>query len=238
METKLRYEILHKTYIFGHIMSATHQDALIAFPEAVLIATPVLGGGPMPTSDSPEIDALLAMWGEGDHDALRGLMPLLYDELRRVARQQLRRSPSPRTLQTTALVHEAYLRLHHQFRSQFQNKEHFIAVCALLMRQILVGYERERRAAKRGGGAENCTLEDVHAVMKGQPVDLLDLDRALTELSHLNSDQARIVELRFFGGFSVEETADVVGISPATVKRHWSSARIWLYEQLRGEAHA
>jgi RNA polymerase sigma factor (TIGR02999 family) len=192
----------------------------------------------MPRADLPEIDELLAKWGAGDREALRSLIPLIYEELRRVARQQLRRAPSPRTLQTTALVHEAYLRLHHQFRSQFQNKAHFIAVCALLMRQILVGYEREKRAAKRGGGAKNCTLEDVHAVMTGQPVDLLDLDRALTELSRLNSDQARIVELRFFGGFSIEETADVVGISPATVARHWSTARIWLYEQLRGEAHA
>src|SRR5215469_13801870 len=192
----------------------------------------------MPTSDSPEIDALLAMWGEGDHDALRGLMPLLYDELRRVARQQLRRTPSPRTLQTTALVHEAYLRLHHQFRGQFRNKSHFIAVCALLMRQILVGYARDKRAAKRGAGLGHCTLEDVHAVMKGEPVDLLDLDRALTELSPLDWEQGRIVELRFFGGFSIEETAEVLGISSATVKRHWMTARIWLFRQLNGEARA
>jgi RNA polymerase sigma-70 factor (ECF subfamily) len=189
----------------------------------------------MPITDSPEIDALLAKWGQGDREALRGLIPLLYDELRRIARQQLRRAPSARTLQTTALVHEAYLRLHQQFRGQFQNKSHFIAICALLMRQILVSYERDKRAAKRGG-LNKCTLEDVHAVMKGQPVDLLDLDSALTELSRLDSEQGRIVELRFFGGFSIEETAEVLGISPATVKRHWSTARIWLYQQLSGEA--
>jgi RNA polymerase sigma-70 factor (ECF subfamily) len=192
----------------------------------------------MLSPDSPEIDTLLALWGDGNRDALPALMPLLYNELCRVARQQLRRTPSAHTLQTTALVHEAYIRLHHQFRGQFQNKSHFIAVCALLMRQILVGYERDKRAAKRGGGAKNCTLEDVHAVMKGQPVDLLDLDRALTELSHLDSEQGRIVELRFFGGFSIEETAEVLDISPATVKRHWSTARIWLYQQLNGEARA
>jgi RNA polymerase sigma factor (TIGR02999 family) len=192
----------------------------------------------MPITDSPEIDALLAKWGERDRDALRGLMPLLYDELRRVARKQLRRNPSPRTLQTTALVHEAHLRLHHQFRGQFQNKSHFIAVCVLLMRQILVGYARDKRAAKRGGGLGHCTLEDVHAVMKGQPVDLLDLDRALTELSRLDSEQGRIVELHFFGGFSIEETAAVLSISPATVKRHWSTARIWLFQQLNGGLHA
>ena len=192
----------------------------------------------MTTSDSPEIDQLLMMWGEGDRNALRALMPLLYDELRRAARQQLRRAPSARTLQTTALVHEAYMRLHQQFRGHFQNKEHFVAVCALLMRQILVDYERKKRAAKRGGGLNKCTLEDVHAVMKGEPVDLLDLDRALTELSRLDSDQGHIVELRFFGGLSIEETAKVLGKSPATVKRDWSTARIWLYQQLNGEAQA
>jgi RNA polymerase sigma factor (TIGR02999 family) len=106
------------------------------------------------------------------------------------------------------------------------------------MRQILVGYARDKRAAKRGAGFGHCTLEDVHAVMKGQPVDLLDLDRALTELSRLDSEQGRIVELRFFGGFSIEETAEVLGISSATVKRHWMTARIWLFKQLNGEAHA
>jgi RNA polymerase sigma factor (TIGR02999 family) len=190
----------------------------------------------MPITDSPEIDALLAMWDEGDRNTLRAVMPLLYGELRSVARQQLRRTPSARTLQTTALVHEAYLRLQQQFRGQFQNKSHFIAVCALLMRQILVGYEREKRALKRGGGMHKCTLEDVHAVMKGQPVDLLDLDRALTELSRLDSEQGRLVELRFFGGLSIEETAKVLAKSPATVKRDWSTARIWLYQRLTGEA--
>lgn len=189
----------------------------------------------MPIADPSQIEALLAMWGEGDRDALRGLMPLLYEELRKVARQQLRRVPDARTLQTTALVHETYLRLHQQFRGQFQNKSHFIAICALLMRQILVGYEREKQTEKRGGGLNRCTLEDIHAVMKGQPVDLLDLDRALIELSRLDSEQGRIVELRFFGGLSIEETANVLGKSPATVKRYWSTARIWLYQQLIGE---
>jgi RNA polymerase sigma factor (TIGR02999 family) len=188
----------------------------------------------MPLTDLPEIDELLAKWGAGDRKALQSLIPLIYQELRKVARQQLRRAPSG-TLQTTALVHEAYMRLHHQAPVQFQNRSHFIAVCALLMRQILVGYERQKRAAKRGGDATKCTLEDVDAMMKGRPVDLLDLDRALTELAHLDSDQARIVELRFFGGFSIEETANVLGISPATVKRHWLTARIWLFEQLSGE---
>jgi RNA polymerase sigma factor (TIGR02999 family) len=192
----------------------------------------------MPRTDLPEIETLLALWGEGDRDALRTLIPLIYDELRIVARQQLRKAPSPRTLQTTALVHEAYLRLHHQLRGQFQNKSHFMAVCALLMRQILIGYERTRRAAKRGGGLDKCTLEDVHAVMKGGPVDLLDLNRALDDLSHLDPEQGRIVELRFFGGLSIEETAEVIGKSPASVKRDWSTARIWLYQHLTGEIRA
>ena len=102
------------------------------------------------------------------------------------------------------------------------------------MRQILVRYEREKRAAKRGGGANKCTLEDEHAVMKGQPVDLLDLDRALTELSRLDSEQGRIVELRFFGGLSIEEAAEVLGLSPATVVREWSMAKAWLYRELEG----
>ena len=192
----------------------------------------------MPLNNSPDIETLLALWGEGDREALRALIPLIYDELRRVARQQLRRAISPRTLQTTALVHEAYLRLHRQSSRQFQNKTHFMAVCALLMRQILVGYERTRRAAKRGGDADNCTLEDVHAVMQGRPVDLLDLNRALDDLSHLDREQVRIVELRFFAGLSIEETAEVIGKSPATVKRDWSTARIWLYQRLSGEAGA
>jgi RNA polymerase sigma factor (TIGR02999 family) len=192
----------------------------------------------MLSADSPEIDKLLALWGEGNRDALPALIPLLYQELRRVARQQLRKVPAARTLQTTALVHEAYLRLHQQFRGQFRNKSHFIAICALLMRQILVGYERDKRAAKRGGGLNKCTLEDVHAVMRGQPVDLLDLDRALTELSRLDAEQGRLVELRFFGGLSIEETAQVLGKSPATVKRDWSTARIWLYQHLNGETPA
>lgn len=192
----------------------------------------------MSPADPLKIEELLAIWGGGDRNALEGLLPLLYDELRKVARQQMRKVPSARTLQTTALVHEAYLRLHQQFRGHFQNKSHFVAVCALLMRQILVGYERDKDALKRGGGLIRCTLEDVHAVMKGQPIDLLDLDRALTELSKLDPEQGRVVELRFFGGLSVEETADALGKSPATVKRDWSTARIWLYQRLNGEALA
>lgn len=192
----------------------------------------------MTPTDPDAVEGLLAKWGAGDREALQRLVPLLYEELRRIARGQLRRSPSARTLQTTALVHEAYLRLHEQLGGHFQNKEHFIGTCALLMRQILVGYERAKQAEKRGGGLKRCTLEDSHAVMKGQPVDLLDLDRALTRLSRLDTEQCRIVELRFFGGLSIEETARLLGKSAAAVKRDWSTARVWLYEQLNGGAEA
>jgi RNA polymerase sigma factor (TIGR02999 family) len=192
----------------------------------------------MPESDPPEFAELMGMWKAGDREAFKALIPLLYEELRRIARQQLRRAPSVRTLQTTALVHEAYMRLERDFRGPFQNKAHFMAVCALLMRTILVDYARNRGALKRGGGQNQCTLEDCHAVADGRPVDLLDLDRALTELARLDPEQARIVEIRFFGGLSIDEAAEALGISPATVKRHWISARVYLYQRLNGTAEA
>jgi len=186
----------------------------------------------------PAISELLANWGEGDREAFKALVPLLYDELRRVARQYLRKARPGHTLQTTALVHEAYLRLEQYHHAQFQNRSHFIAICALLMRQILTGHERTRRAAKRGAGGENLTLEDVGELTKGRPVDLLALDDALEGLARLDPQQSRIVELRFFGGLSIEETAEVLRISAATVKRHWSTARVWLHAELSRGAHA
>lgn len=188
----------------------------------------------MPDKELPEFEELMGMPREGDQEALKALIPPVYEELCRIARQQLRKAASNRTLQTTALVHETYLRLHHDFQGQFQNKAHFMAVYALLMRQILVGHERIRRAAKRGGGYDHCTLEDFHTVANGRPVDLLDLDRALTSLSRLDPEQARIVELRFLAGLSIEEAAEALEISSATVKRHWLTARIYLYQQLNG----
>jgi len=184
------------------------------------------------------ITELLGQWSEGDHEALKELVPLLYEDLRRVAHQYLRGARPGHTLQTTALVHEAYLRLEQHHSPQFQDRSHFIAACALLMRQILTGYERTRRAAKRGGGGAKITLNDAAAVMKGRPVDLLALDDALHSLARLDAQQSRIVELRFFGGLSVEETAGVLGISAATVKRHWATARVWLHQELSGEARA
>jgi RNA polymerase sigma factor (TIGR02999 family) len=167
------------------------------------------------------------------------LVPLLYDDLRRIAHQNLRRAARPNhTLQTTALVHEAYLRLDRQHAPQFQNREHFVAICALLMRQILIGYERTRRAAKRGGGGISITLDDAALAAKTPAMDLLALDDALNQLARLDPQQSQIVELRFFGGLSIEETADLLELSPATIKRHWATARIWLHRELNRETHA
>jgi len=179
-----------------------------------------------------EVSELLAQWGAGDRDALRALIPLLYQDLHQVAHCHLRKGRPGHTLQTTALVNETYLRLEQNHHARFQNRSHFIAICALLMRQILIGHERTRRAAKRGAGCENLTLDDAHAVMKGRPVDLVVLDDALNDLARLDPQQSRIVELRFFGGLSIEETAEVLGMSPATVKRHWSTARLWLHREM------
>ena len=180
----------------------------------------------------PEVSELLAQWGAGDRDAFQAVIPILYNDLHQVAHRYLRKARPGHTPQTTALVHEAYLRLEEHHIARFQNHSHFIAICALLMRQILIGHERTRRAAKRGDGDENLTLDDIHAVMKGRPVDLIALDDALNDLARLDPQQSRIVELRFFGGLSVEETAEVLGMSPATVKRHWSTARLWLHHEL------
>ena len=192
----------------------------------------------MHATGPPAISQLLARWREGDHESLRALVPLLYDELRRVAHMNLRHARPDHTLQTTALVHETYLRLEKQLAPQFQNREHFVAVCALLMRQILTGYERTRRAAKRGGGATTLALDDAGPAAKGRPVDLLALDDALNGLAALDPQQSQIVELRFFGGLSIEETADLLDVSPATIKRHWATARVWLHREMSGKAHA
>ena len=180
----------------------------------------------------PQISELLARWHTGDKEALRVLFPLIYGELRRQAQHYLHNERSDHTLQPTALVHEAYLRLENQRPAHFQNRTHFVAVCALLMRQILVEYGRARRAAKRGAGAEKVTLDDALGLMKGRAVDLIALDDALSGLARLDPQQSKIVELRFFGGLSIEEAAAELGISPATVKRLWSTARLWLYREM------
>lgn len=180
-----------------------------------------------------EVTQLLAAWGRGDQDALDRLMPVVYDELHRIADRALNRERTGHTLQTTALVHEAYLRLVNQRTAQVQNRAHFYAIASQLVRRILVDHARRRASAKRGADAPAVTLET--DIADDTPaVDALALDEALTRLAVLDAQQSRIVEMRFFGGLTVEETADVLGISPRTVKRDWSMARAWLRRELSG----
>jgi RNA polymerase sigma factor (TIGR02999 family) len=179
---------------------------------------------------SKSVSRLLAQWHAGDDEALHAVLPLVYDELRRLAHHYMGQERADHTLQSTALVHEAYLRLEKQGAGQFRNREHFVAVCAQLMRQILVDYARSRRAAKRDGGYM-LTLD--HSVeFKRRSLDLVALDDALAELAKLDPQQSRIVELRFFGGLSIKEASNVLDMSPATVKRHWATARIWLHHHM------
>ena len=163
---------------------------------------------------------------------MRRLVPLVYGELRRIAHCHFRNERPGHTLQTTALVHEAYLCLMKQQPMDFQNREHFFAVSANLMRQILVQYARRRNAAKRNAG-NKITLDSVMTLFPMQTVDLIALDNALNALARLDAQQSRIVELRFFAGLSIEETSRVLGVSPATVKRDWTTARIWLSREMR-----
>ena len=174
---------------------------------------------------------LLAKWRAGDQEALDALVPLVYSELRKAAHRYLRNERPAHTLQSTALVHEAYLRLRRQEVQEFENHAHFLAVSAQLMRQVLVEYARGRNAAKRNAGYR-VMLDDTVNLFKARSVDLISLDDALKELACLDPRQSRVVELRFFGGLSTEETAAVLGISSATVKRDWSTARIWLRHQM------
>jgi RNA polymerase sigma factor (TIGR02999 family) len=181
------------------------------------------------------VTQLLQDWHGGDDEALRAVVPLVYEELLRVAHHYLRQERSDHTLQSTALVHEAYLRLEKQGSAKFENRAHFLAICAQLMRQILVEYARSRNRVKRDGG-DRVTLDGL--AFKSRSVDMIALDDALNELAKLDQQQCRIVELRFFGGLSVEETSDVLKLSPRTVKRHWASARAWLHQQISATSGA
>ena len=180
-----------------------------------------------------EVSQLLVEWGRGDQAALGRLMPLVYDELRRLASRHLRRERPDHTLQTTALVHEAYLALVGQQHAHWQNRAQFFAIAAQLMRRILVDYARSHQAAKRGGDYIKLSLDDAAAMSDEKSAGLLALDEALDRLAKLDPQQSRVVELRVFGGLSVEETAAALGISPRTVKREWSMARAWLHQQLK-----
>jgi len=183
------------------------------------------------SSTSQSVSALLARWHAGDAEALEAIVPLVYNELRRLAHLYLQKERPDHILQSTALVHEAYLRLVKQNGKKLENRSHFFAICAQLMRQILVEYARNRRAAKRDGGPV-LTLNDNIALVKSKSVDLIALDDALRKLAKFDPQQSRIVELRFFGGLSIEETSRVLDISEATVKRDWTTAKIWLHHQM------
>ena len=179
------------------------------------------------------VSNLLANWRAGDDEALREALPLVYDELRRIAHRHLQKERPGHTLQSTALVHEAYLRLEKQGAARFENREHFLAICAQLMRQILVDHARSRKAGRRDGGLR-LTLDEA-LVWQSRDLDLVALDDALHELAKLNPQQSRIVELRFFGGLSLEETSRAMNLSPTTVKKHWAMARLWLHHQMKAE---
>lgn len=192
----------------------------------------------MGSAPSKQISDVLLHWGKGDQKALEAMLPLVYDELRRLARYHLRQQRPNHTLQTTALVHEAYLRLAGEKSFHVENRAHFLGIAAQLMRWILVDYERNRRAAKRGAGVTRITLDQSIASPRSE-VDLLALDEALDKLTKLDSQQGQIIELRYFGGLSIADTSDFMGISAATVKRSWASARAWLLREMgRGASHA
>ena len=185
-------------------------------------------------SSPTEITELLVRWSDGDANALERLMPLIYDECRRVAARQLHHERDGHTLNPTALVHELYLRLVDQRRANWQNRAQFFGIAAQLMRRILVDHARARRAEKRGGSAVLVSLTDVAGHADEQVADVLAIDEALQRLAALDADQVRIIELRYFAGLTVEETAQVLDRSPRTVKREWRLAKAWLYRELDG----
>jgi len=184
------------------------------------------------TASLKDVTQLLVHWGKGDKQALDRLMPLVYDELHRMASRYLRRERQGHTLQTTALINEAYLRIVDQDRVNWQNRAHFFGVAAQMMRRILVDHARSHLYAKRGGGAQKLTLDEAIATPQERDLDLVALDDALTALAEIDPQQSRIIELRFFGGLTIEETAEVLNISPATVKRDWNMAKAWLYGEI------
>jgi RNA polymerase sigma-70 factor, ECF subfamily len=190
----------------------------------------------MSDSDGPPGAAtqLLLAWGAGDRQALDQMLPLVYDELHRLAARYLGRERPDHTLQPTALVHEAFLRLINQRHVDWRNRAQFLGVAAGMMRRILVNHARDRAAAKRGGGAAPVSLSLVEAPSGGAEVELISLEDALARLGALDQRKAKVVELRFFGGLTMEEVAEVLEISRATVEREWSFARAWLYDAIEG----
>jgi RNA polymerase sigma factor (TIGR02999 family) len=182
-----------------------------------------------------EITRLLARWADGDGEAFNALMPVVYDELRKLADHYLRHERPDHTLQPTALVHEAYLRLAGIREMELRNRAHFYGAAARIMRRVLVDHARQRGAAKRGGPSAHVPFDEGMDMPVAPETDFLALDQALSALEAIAPDKARVVELRYFGGLSVDETADYLDIAPATVKRHWAFARAWLYRRLSGD---
>lgn len=179
-----------------------------------------------------EVTELLVAWSDGDESALKKLIPLVYDELRYLAHHRMRRERPDHTLQTAALINEAYLRLVDIRDARWQNRSHFFALCARLMRRILVDLARSRRYAKRGGGVQPITLDAPMVVSPECSLDVVAVDDALEALAIVDARKAQVVELRFFGGLTVEETAEVVKVSPETVRRDWRLAKVWLLREL------
>jgi RNA polymerase sigma factor (TIGR02999 family) len=184
---------------------------------------------------SPEdVTQLLVAWRNGDLQARDELMPLVYQELHRLAHQYMSRERPGHTLQTSALVNEAFLRLTDQRDVQWQNRAHFVGIAGQMMRRILVDYARKRGYAKRGGGACQVSLDEEFMVSEKRSADVVELDDALQSLARLDDRKSRLVELRFFGGLSIEETAEVLGVSPGTVMRDWTLAKAWLRREMSG----
>jgi RNA polymerase sigma-70 factor (ECF subfamily) len=191
------------------------------------------GDGEVQKTPVGEVSGLLRAWGDGDRSALDRLTPIVYDELRRLARIYMRGERPGNSLQATALVNEAYMRLVDYKGMKWQNRAHFFAVSAQLMRRILVDHAR-RHNQKRGGGVRHVSLEDTAVVAGDRSADLVALDDALEAMAIIDPRKVQVVEMRFFGGLTVEETAEVLKISPVTVKRDWNTAKAWLYRELTG----
>jgi RNA polymerase sigma-70 factor (ECF subfamily) len=190
----------------------------------------------VPTTQRDEITQLLVDWGQGDHAALEKLTPVVYEQLRRLAHRHMEGQRPDHTLQTTALVNEAYLRLADQKKPNFTNRSHFFAVAAKAMRHILVDQAKAAQRQKRGGGAAKIELDEAALISPEEPQAILDLNDALERLATLDSRKAQVVELKYFGGLQQEEIAEVLKVSAVTVRRDWVFAKTWLYGQLQGAA--
>jgi RNA polymerase sigma factor (TIGR02999 family) len=203
-----------------------------------VVKLPKTGGFSVEHEPPSQVTLLLQEWRGGDQEAFDALLPLVYKELRRLAHFQLRNERPDHTLQSAALVHEAYLRLIGLNSPEWESRSHFFAIAAQLMRQILVDYARRHAAKKRGGSLCKLSLEDATMGSRGKDVDVLALDDALKSLAKIDARQSRVVELRFFAGLSLAEISEVLEIAPATVQRDWTAARAWLHREISRSSHA